>query len=944
MPIFNPLENLDLHVRDKSGEERISAEDAKRQHTTTCEALRRLAVQPGLILADEVGMGKTFVALAVAATAHFNDPARRPVIIMVPPALADKWPSDAAVFKNYCLTEPFKSQFHFPSDPITSGIAFLKTLDDEDIDRRNSVAFVTHGALHRSISDGWVRLAILRRAMHGRHGVDEIRYALSRFAGDLLMMKGQVDEEAWDGLLARDPGDWLRYLQRNFKDSVPKDGDDPVPDHLWKALDAKELRPTLDDIYATLTWIPRRESKKFHDKVVDVRRDLRAQINDAWNLLKGRLSLRLPMLVFDEAHHLKNPRTHLVRSLFQGAGEDAQEVNGAFYGVFEKILFLTATPFQLGHHELLNVLGHFESVAWEKQAATAMDRESFKTKLENLKLSLDEAQAQALRLDKYWSALKKDDLRVGDRKFENEESWWTEAKTQPEGLSDTAKSAVEQARATQQRMRVAEEALRPWVLRHLKPRTFLHREKSVTRRRRLPGQSIRNEEVTDRGLPVVGETALPFLLAARTVAIQPQGRAVFAEGLASSYEAFLYTHEHRIPGEDEDNEALELKDDPRVLWYANAIKDSLKKDDSAGVLSGHPKVDATVNRVIALWEKGEKVVVFCHYIETGRSLRNAISARMRHAINTLAASKMGHDRQDEAAERLESLGEDFFDKDNAVRRAFEDGARTILGKHGTGLNDAESVDVLDIMRRYVRTPAFLARFFPLQDDPTPADVSAAFEAKDQSGLTLRQIFDSFTIFISKRCLTEEREKYLAALKTLQTGSHRPGKIPMLDGEERGKDADLLLPNVKLVNGGTLIETRRMLMRAFNSPFYPEVLISSAVLAEGVDLHLNCRHIIHHDLSWNPSTLEQRTGRVDRIGAKVERCGIPIDVYLPYVAGTQDEKMYRVVMDRERWFKVVMGEELKTDVATTDRWADRVPLPEGLAKELAFDLGVKSDGK
>ena len=30
------------------------------------------------------------------------------------------------------------------------------------------------------------------------------------------------------------------------------------------------------------------------------------------------------------------------------------------------------------------------------------------------------------------------------------------------------------------------------------------------------------------------------------------------------------------------------------------------------------------------------------------------------------------------------------------------------------------------------------------------------------------------------------------------------------------------------------------------------------------------HMIHHDLCWNPSNLEQRTGRIDRIGAKAER--------------------------------------------------------------------------
>ena len=132
------------------------------------------------------------------------------------------------------------------------------------------------------------------------------------------------------------------------------------------------------------------------------------------------------------------------------------------------------------------------------------------------------------------------------------------------------------------------------------------------------------------------------------------------------------------------------------------------------------------------------------------------------------------------------------------------------------------------------------------------------------------------------------------------------------------------------------------MLTFNTPFYPEVLIASSVMAEGVDLHLNCRYVIHHDLCWNPSTLEQRTGRIDRIGAKAERCGQPIHVYLPYVAETQDEKMYRVVMDRERWFSVVMGEKFKVDARTTERLADRVPFPESAASQLAFRLQVTGE--
>jgi hypothetical protein len=57
--------------------------------------------------------------------------------------------------------------------------------------------------------------------------------------------------------------------------------------------------------------------------------------------------------------------------------------------------------------------------------------------------------------------------------------------------------------------------------------------------------------------------------------------------------------------------------------------------------------------------------------------------------------------------------------------------------------------------------------------------------------------------------------------------------------------------------------------------------------EGVDLQRFCRHVIHHDLDWNPSSIEQRTGRIDRLGCKAEGRS-PILVYLPYLAGTADD--------------------------------------------------------
>ena len=289
---------------------------------------------------------------------------------------------------------------------------------------------------------------------------------------------------------------------------------------------------------------------------------------------------------------------------------------------------------------------------------------------------------------------------------------------------------------------------------------------------------------------------------------------------------------------------------------------------------------------------------------------------MDAVINRVAAEKLGCSISN-ASDELEKIGKRFFDQDSPIRRATTRAVNEIL-KSYEGLQEHRE-RILKIVRRYTRTPSFLIKFFPLSsgnfDENT---VYQALSQTDGSGMTLENLLKDFFDFLVKHCGKDERDRYLEALEHVQTGS-----------------------KVRLANGATKQEMRQRLMLTFNTPFYPEVLVASMIMAEGVDLHLNCRHVIHHDLCWNPSTLEQRTGRIDRIGAKVERCCQPIHVYLPYIAKTQDEKMYRVVMDRERWFKVVMGESYKVDAQTTEKLAQRIPFPEKAAAGLSFDLSVVS---
>ncbi|RYF84592.1 MAG: hypothetical protein EOO00_15055, partial [Chitinophagaceae bacterium] len=247
--------------------------------------------------------------------------------------------------------------------------------------------------------------------------------------------------------------------------------------------------------------------------------------------------------------------------------------------------------------------------------------------------------------------------------------------------------------------------------------------------------------------------------------------------------------------------------------------------------------------------------------------------------------------------------------------------------------------IIESMLRYMRTPSFLMRFASSGKVINSEWLRASFATTDYSGSSLTNILNDFLSFLNNR--KENRMEYIEALRSIQPGGIRAADVTEAYANDEAPEdhENMVMPNVRLCYGQTKQETRLKLMKTFNTPFFPDILITSSVMAEGVDLHLNCRHIIHHDLSWNPSTLEQRTGRVDRIGAKAERCGQPIKVYLPYLSETQDEKMYRVVTERERWFNIIMGDNYKVDAMSVDKYAERVPLPEELSRELAFRLEI-----
>jgi len=223
---------------------------------------------------------------------------------------------------------------------------------------------------------------------------------------------------------------------------------------------------------------------------------------------------------------------------------------------------------------------------------------------------------------------------------------------------------------------------------------------------------------------------------------------------------------------------------------------------------------------------------------------------------------------------------------------------------------------------------------------TASSIAAAFESKDSSGLSFTGLLKHFFEFLSVMCSETERADIRNAVNSMQTGGISDKEVmAAISDDERDDQAETFLPNIRLVNGRTKQTTRQRLMLTFNSPFFPEILIASAVMAEGVDLHRYCRYVVHHDLCWNPGTLEQRTGRIDRIGAKVETALRSIYVYKPFLAATQDERQFQVVSDRERWFNIVMGSQYQDDAGTTEREAQRLRLASAISDDLTFRLAV-----
>jgi len=96
----------------------------------------------------------------------------------------------------------------------------------------------------------------------------------------------------------------------------------------------------------------------------------------------------------------------------------------------------------------------------------------------------------------------------------------------------------------------------------------------------------------------------------------------------------------------------------------------------------------------------------------------------------------------------------------------------------------------------------------------------------------------------------------------------------------------------------------------------QIMVSTETGSEGLNLQF-CSNIINYDLPWNPMAVEQRIGRLDRIGQKKNIC-----VYNLATKGTMEEHVVDLIINKMCCVGLIIGE---------------LPI-------ILFNMGLDSNGK
>jgi len=107
--------------------------------------------------------------------------------------------------------------------------------------------------------------------------------------------------------------------------------------------------------------------------------------------------------------------------------------------------------------------------------------------------------------------------------------------------------------------------------------------------------------------------------------------------------------------------------------------------------------------------------------------------------------------------------------------------------------------------------------------------------------------------------------------------------------------------VVAIHGGVKQEDRQKIQDAFNQNPTVQVLVANDAAGEGINLHESCHLMINYDLPWNPNRLEQRFGRIHRIG-QTEICHL----WNLVAADTREGQVFQTVLEKLEVARKALG--------------------------------------
>jgi len=614
-------------------------QDCERQSDTTSAILRRFfgakesERRELTILADEVGLGKTYVALAVAVSildairqgeAPDGLPSNRPAVLVLTPtndALFNKWVREAEGFKKDCARHDSGLewlQIHCPIDNGgKSGNVINLSEKMRDATRSQPVLLIAKlGVLGAALHDRdlWRERGLAALFGHFRTPTEKRRF---------WCRKGRVFENFGIPEL-----DELLDLRGSG--------------HLWDDSDSPDLQQAFSRALQVHSELADRSATALsgtdEDKLSEVLDDLaRFALVTDWPLL--------PLVVIDEIHGLKNERVQARRHF-----------EAFLSGKICRLLGLSATPFQLRHDELLSLL--------KLQHTLALPRERFEF-LDEAKSSLGGAMKDARESGEEFRRRWKG-LRPVDRDVVSE-AW--NAVQNAEGserkvLADLIRPprimhAINAALDLEQRNSELRQHLQPFVIRHQHPRVY--RENFVGNQASLTGGHGSPTFNWSPGIEVRGDNELPQYLMMRAIALAKEERGLPSLGaeLTGSYRHLVETAAVWTK--------LAQVGNPLLREYRGILEEMIgKKTPAHDPDAEHRKVQTTVHRALEFFKRGQKSLVFCVYTKTAETVRD----HLRTAIDTYLAETRGRVFGDAAA--FENFRRRFFNRREALFSLIQD--------------------------------------------------------------------------------------------------------------------------------------------------------------------------------------------------------------------------------------------------------------------------------